>query len=450
MLKTNRRDRTPRVPATMRLLFFLVIAGVGLPAYRASATEAGTIARSGSLQSLPKPVKTLTLTSPAAVTVRDFPGYLKARYNTPISFRVSGPLVALPALKGAVVAKGELLARIDPRDYQSSLAELDAEVKKAEETIKSLEQARPEDIASAEAAVAAAEATYDNDKINLDRMQNLYEQKVVPKSDLDQAVATADVSAGALEQAKQSLQKARLGAREEDVKAARAALESLQAKQKSVRDSLQDTELRAPYNGVVAERYVENHQYVNAKETILDLQDLSTFEVVISVPEQILITQRRGDIISHVSATARFDSLPGKKFPLDFKEFSTRVDTRVQTFAATFILTPDSDEYTFLPGMTATVEVERRLDNVESQTAFVLPVGAVVSDTGGKSYVWRLAETDSAGVYKAAKAEVAVGDYMDSGVLITSGVKSGEKFAVTGSANIQEGMLVSELGWEGE
>lgn len=446
---TNLRKHSPRVPAkTLRLLYFL-LAGIGLAAFPASATEAGTIARTGSLQELPKPVKVLTLTSPAEISIRKFPGYLKARYNTPVSFRVSGPLIELPALKGSVVSEGDLLARIDPRDYISALAGLDADVKRSQEKLKSLAQARPEDITSARAAVAAAEATYDNDKVNLERMQNLYDSKVVPKVDLDQATAKADVSASALEQAKQNLQIAMRGAREEDIQAAEAELASLEAKRKSVDDSLKDTELLAPYNGVVAERYVENHQYVNATETILDLQDLSTFEVVINVPEQILINRRRGDIISHVTATAQFDSLPGKSFPLEFKEFSTRVDERVQTFAATFILTATSDAYTFLPGMTTTVEVQYHLDGSENQSTFVFPVGAVVSDAGGNNHVWRLAETERSGVYKTQKAEVTVGDFSGAGVSITSGVKSGEKFAVTGGANLQEGMLVSGLEWEG-
>lgn len=445
----NLREHSPRVPAkTLRLLYFL-LAGIGLAALPASATDAGTIARSGSLQELPKPVKVLTLASPAEVSTRKFPGYLKARYNTPISFRVSGPLIELPALKGAVVSEGDLLARIDPRDFISSLASLDADVKVAQENLKGLEQARPEDITSARAAVTAAEATYENDKVNLERMQNLYDSKVVPKVDLDQATAKTDVSASALEQARQDLQKATLGAREEDIQAAKATLESLEAKRKSVDDSLKDTELRAPYNGVVAERYVENHQYVNAKETILDLQDLSTFEVVINVPEQILINRRRGNIISHVTATAQFDSLPGKNFPLEFKEFSTRVDERVQTFAATFILTATGDAYTFLPGMTTTVEIQFHLDDSGNEATFVFPVGAVVSDAGGSNHVWRLAETERNGVYKTQKTEVTIGDFSGVGVAITSGVKSGEKFAVTGGANLQEGMLVSGLEWEG-
>ena len=414
------------------------------------ATEAGNVALSGSLVDSPKPIKAVTLTNYASVETRSFPGYLKARFDVQLSFRVSGPLVELPALTGKIVKKDELLARIDPRDYASNLASITADVQQASEQLQSLQQARPEDIMSAEAAVEAAKATAENDRVNLERNRNLYEQKVVPKITLDQAQATSNVSASALEQAIQNLQKARVGARIEEVNAAQANLDSLIAKRKATEDALRDTELRAPFAGIVSDRYVENHQFVAAKERVLSIQDLNTFEVVINFPEQLLILNPKNSLLDRTTAVARFDVIPGKVFPLTFKEFSTRADVQAQTFAATFYLSPEDKRFTFLPGMTVTVDVTFKRDEKESESSFILPPEAILSENDGKKFAWLLNETDKKGVYTTKKIAVTVGEFTHTGLIVTSGMKIGEKYAATGAAYLKDGMLVTELTWEGK
>ena len=427
-----------------------LLAGLALILAALPTPAAGAEIESGPSGESPKPLKIITLSEPAFVERRSFPGYLKAPHDAVLSFRVSGPLVELPAVKGTVVKKGDLLARIDPRDYVSALSSLDAEVQRAREQLLSLERARPEDITSAEAAVSAAKATADHDKAELERNRNLHQQGVIPTSTLDRLQAQADVSAGALEQALQTLQKAEAGARSEDVKAAEAGLQSLEAKRKAAADSLADTELLAPFDGVLSERYAENHQMVAAGAAVLSLQDLETFEVVINIPEQLLIRSPRNSILARTTATARFDVIPDTAFPLTFKEYSTRVGIQAQTFAATFLMSPPHADYTFLPGMTVTVDVKFVKREPDENETFAFPPEAILSENNGQSYAWRLSRTARENVHKAEKVMVTVGELVEEGLIVTSGVKAGEKYAGAGAAYLREGMLVSELGWEGK
>lgn len=111
-------------------------------------------------------VKILTITDDASTTVRKFPGTVHAADRIDLSFEVSGKLIALNVKAGQVVKKGDLVARIDPRDFQASL---DASQSRARDA-----------------------------KADLDRFANLLKEKVVAKATYDTKlsnweVASADV-----------------------------------------------------------------------------------------------------------------------------------------------------------------------------------------------------------------------------------------------------------------
>ena len=65
----------------------------------------------------PRAVEATLLGAPDRQPAQVFPGEIRADQRAELSFRVSGPLVQLPVQEGQFVRKGELLARIDPRDF---------------------------------------------------------------------------------------------------------------------------------------------------------------------------------------------------------------------------------------------------------------------------------------------------------------------------------------------
>jgi RND family efflux transporter MFP subunit len=85
------------------------------------------------------------------------------------------------------------------------------------------------------------------------------------------------------------------------------------ARVSTARKALEDAALRAPFAGVVAKRYIENHTDVQAKQRILSLQNVAALEVVVDVPER-LVAMRQRD--RQGVLVAEFDSVPGKTFPL--------------------------------------------------------------------------------------------------------------------------------------
>ncbi|MFQ5760315.1 MAG: biotin/lipoyl-binding protein, partial [Acidiferrobacterales bacterium] len=72
-------------------------------------------------ETIARPVKAIKVGDVAQVSGRSFPGQARATREANLSFRVSGPLITFPVKVGDDVEEGQVLARIDPRDYQVNL-----------------------------------------------------------------------------------------------------------------------------------------------------------------------------------------------------------------------------------------------------------------------------------------------------------------------------------------
>lgn len=124
-----------------------------------------------------RPVKTMVVGGGQGESL-SFPGTVQAADRAELSFRVAGPLVELPVNEGDEVRRGQLLARIDPRDFEIALAE-------------------------SRAAFEKGEADYN-------RYKNLYERNAVPLAELELRRAQRDVSAAGFDQAQANLRDTRL------------------------------------------------------------------------------------------------------------------------------------------------------------------------------------------------------------------------------------------------
>ena len=87
-----------------------------------------------------------------------FPGRAKATEEVNLAFRVGGPLVERPVNVGDFVQKGDIIAKIDPRDFESRVGTLSGNLKQEQAKLKAMRVARPEDIGRLEAGLAAAKA----------------------------------------------------------------------------------------------------------------------------------------------------------------------------------------------------------------------------------------------------------------------------------------------------
>lgn len=335
-----------------------------------------------------RPVKTIALRSNGKGGLWQYYGTLQGGKRVDLSFRVSGPVKSIKVDKGASVRKGQLLATLDPRDYQTKLKQ-------------------------AQAQQSQAQAQYENAKADFKRYENLYKQKAIPRSTYDTYKTQMDVALSSLNVAKASTT--------------------------AVRDSLKDTELRAPFNGVIVDRMVESFQDVTAKQTIFILQDISMLEIVFNVPDTDVIWASKWASKSNASAPdsvrAKFDAIPEKSFPLTLKEFVLQADRNTNTFPVTAVM-PQQKDVALLPGMTATVEVEVS-DMEGGEKVFTIPQTALVT-SGDKAYVWRCENN----IVK--RVSVSQNTPRNNGFVDISSVnlKDGNKIVVAGAHLLHEGQKV--------
>lgn len=257
--------------------------------------------------------------------------------------------------------------------------------------------------------LASATARYNESKADFERQSKLLEKKVV-------SVAV--------------------------VEARRRAYEVSESEMKTAAKALEETKLKAPFDGFVAGTYVDNFQNIKAQDPVISLQDISIIELVLYIPEKDVIRSRAGmtlDEVGKIEFTAVFPSLGGRCFPLRIKEYETEADPDTQTFKAVMSM-PAPPDANIMPGMTALVRVPQS-EICGIDRGHWVPSAAVAEDSEGRRYVWRLGSG-----MKAHKQAVGIGAIKGGMILVGSGLSFGDRIAVAGVSLICEGMELKELG----
>ena len=336
---------------------------------------------------VPRPVRAMKVGDVAGISQRWLPGRASASQEVNLSFRVEGPLTEFPVQVGDEVKQGQLLARIDPRDFEVNLRNAEGQLGKAE------------------AAMQFAEAEYG-------RVVRIREQD------------PAAISESMVDRKRQEMDKAQ------------ADLIALEADIDAARDQLDYTYMRAPFSGTIVATYVENYEEVQAKQIILRLLDPTHVEMTVDVPENII------SYIPYVkNIRVRFDAFPGLVIPAEVKEIGTEASTTTRTYPVTFIM-EQPEGATILAGMTGELTGNVVHPEGQQEPLMEVPTTAVFSDETGLSYVWVIDLTAKT----VHKREVQLGKLTDYGITIIRGLDPGEWIATAGVHYLEEGQEVRILG----
>lgn len=200
-----------------------------------------------------------------------------------LGFRVSGRVQAVLKDEGDAVRAGEIIARLDDEPYRHAAAAAEAQAAAAEARLDELKNgSRPEEIAQARAALAAADATLANATLLHDRQRELLANRGVSRQAYDDAEAAHHEAAARRASAQASLDLLTAGTRAEQIAQAAANLKSALA---AARMQLADTALSAPEAGVVLTRAVEPGAIVQSGATALSLSLQSPVWIRAYAPE---------------------------------------------------------------------------------------------------------------------------------------------------------------------
>ncbi len=313
-----------------------------------------------------------------------YPGKVSACKNTLLAFRVSGPLLRINVKAGDRVKKGQVLMQIDPQDFKDQIAVLNAQL-------------------------AGAKSRLTTAKLDLQRANTLFDQKVIPQADFDHAVNGGQI-AGAM-------------------------VSQVEAQLRIARHHLAYTSLKAPYDGIIIDTIVENHEMVAAGRPVVKLHDISVLEVTAGVPENELI---RHSLTAGTKGIIRFSALGDQGFFATLKKWKTAADPATKTFEVTFVLKSPENKRIF-PGMTAELIWP---DSHESASVITVPTKSVIMDKNGNSMVW-VYHPDT---HRASKQKITTKGFLGANqTIVSQGLTGNEKIITLGMDFITENMDLTSL-----
>jgi len=384
-----------------------------------------------------RPVRAIKVGDLKAISAREFPGRAAAKDDVELSFQVSGPLVALPVDVGSQVKKGDVIASIDLRDFETALASAEGNLARAKSNLLAMERgARPEEIEQLKAAVTQAEASYQQAFTEHGRNAELVDSGAVSKSDFDISFARMQRTAAEVKSAKEALNIGMSGARPEDLEAKRSEIQALEAAVAAAQNQLDYATLTAPFDGEVAARYVNNFQTVQAKQPIVRLLDVSRIEVTVQVPESLI-----GLVPQVQQVDCRFDAIPGRDFTGKVTKIGREASQTTRTYPVTVEIDQPEEEARILPGMAAVLR--NHPIEVEGDTAedlIVPPSSVFTTAEGPETFVW-VVNTGN----KVARRPVKTGDLTPVGLRVVEGLKAGDTVVTAGVNTLREGQEVKLL-----
>ncbi|MDR3181744.1 MAG: efflux RND transporter periplasmic adaptor subunit [Planctomycetaceae bacterium] len=325
---------------------------------------------------LPPLVRTAEVPQASSTEVRSFPGIAKEAKRINLSFRIPGKLINFDVSVGERIAKDAVVAKLDPRDYKLAVQRFDAEY------------------TAAKTALETADA-------NLKRLTALLADDVASQTQFDAAKVQFETAKG--------------------------KTEALTAQINAAKNALSDTELKAPFDGIAAERFAESGENVAAGIAVLSFYDVSHIDMAVNVPEELLI--RFKDIRNYY---VEFETFPGKKFPAALKEFGLAIQPGKQSYPMEVRVDLPKDSSVF-PGMTAMVHIGMQRPKLTQR----VPLSALFGGDEATA-LWTLENG------KTVRRDVKVVSIIGSEAEIEAVLEPQAKIVIAGARSLHAGQTVRE------
>ncbi len=340
-----------------------------------------------------------------------------------VSARIAGPIdqISPDAEPGRSVSKGEVLGRIEETRYEIALEKAEASLNKFKALLK-IERSENEKRA---ALFNIAKQRFELAKSDYGRKKVLHEGKLIAKQELEIAESQLELQRSELENARSELRK-----RESRIQSVQADIASAEAEIKRLKEDLSDTFIRAPFDGVIGERYVEVGDQVSGNQKLFTVLDVSTVKVIARIPSHEISRVKQGVT---VQVTTR--AYPEVGFVGQVVYIHPEADPKNRTFSVE-VHVKNRKEPMLLPGMFSRVQIPlQRFDK-----ALMVPRDALLEDEKG-AYLYVADKLNR----QARRRDVVVGELAPEEALIVSGVKTGESLIVRGQELLNDGAFIH---WE--
>ena len=292
---------------------------------------------------------------------------------------VSGRLDKLNVREGQIVKKGDILAQIDYEKTELAVKQLESQL---------------------EAAVVKIE----NLKKDYERMERLYQEKVVAEKTLDDIKASLDIS--------------------------RINAESLRSQIALARVKLRDSRISAPMGGIISRKYIDEGEIVTESSMsksapLVTIVDISRVKITVPVGEDNLRKIKKGQ-----KAEVSIDAYPDRKFTGQVHNIFPVMDTSTRTTSIEILVNNPGN--LLKPGMFARTDIIV----VNRGSVIAVPAEVIIEEEEGK-IVYTVENS------KAKSRKITTGMEEDDRVEILSGIEEGALLIVEGQHSVRNGTKVS-------
>jgi RND family efflux transporter MFP subunit len=337
-------------------------------------------------------------------------GTLTAQEEADVAAEVAGRVVATPVERGSRVGASDTLVRLlasegeaQAIEAQANAAQIEARLGIANGAPFAVERV-PE--------VANAQATVQLQRTEFERAKRLYDQKLLSQAEFDQRSAQNEAAERQYDMARNTAAQ-----QYQSLLAARARVTLAQK-------ALADTTVRAPFAGVVGERFVSVGDYVTRGTKVATVMRVDPLRVELTVPEQFVSAVATGRAV-----TFEVDAYPGETFAGEVRYVSPSVaaNTRALTLEA---IVPNGNGR-LKPGFFATAQIEQA-----AMLPGLLVPAAAVRTVSGTARVFVINGD------RVEERVVMVGQVVGERVEITSGLAKGERVVASGVDRMVDGVRV--------
>ena len=212
-------------------------------------------------------------------------GNIHAEQRVIINSEVVGQVTEVEVREGDTVKSGDLLARIDSREYQLEVEELEAEISVAEEEFKkAVEGLRPEEKEKLLARVRVNESALGLAIKEQDRFQKLVKDGVTAQSILDEVDDRVRQAEERLREGKAAFEAAKQS-RHEDIEQLKAEGKGIVKRLEKAQLDLSKTLILAPFGGVVINKKIEEGAFVQAGSPVFEMVSSARLKAVLEMPQ---------------------------------------------------------------------------------------------------------------------------------------------------------------------
>src|SRR5438552_3241804 len=304
-------------------------------------------------------------------------GVVQTVVTVQVGSQISGQVQDLYADYNSLVKRGQLLAKLDPRNFQAQLENAQASVAAAQAHVQSAEadtRTQAANVESARPNLQAAKVARDNTATLFGRTAGLSKEGVVSQNDYDNAKANADSARAKLDQAQAAVSQAEAQSRSSiaGLQQAKAQLQQAEADLNRARLNLEYCNIYSPVDGVVISRNIDVGQTIAASlqsPTLFTIaNELSQMQVNANVDEADI-----GNISDQADVQFTVDAFPNEVFKGAISEIRLNPQTVQNVVTYSVIIGISNPDLKLKPGMTAniTITVDQRDNALKIPNAYL-------------------------------------------------------------------------------